>query len=136
MALLAGETDFERTVTMTTKPLTNRQIELLESYGFRRWTKYGKDRLYAKPTCGAFDVVFTYTRRGYVSCAYYDGESTSGCEGKRIRDATMFVDVKTGKFFNDCSSTDFSRFARKRVEELLASVAQDGSGAKEAMIDD
>ena len=36
--------------------LTDAQIEALENLGYKRWTKYGKDRLYAGEACIGLEI--------------------------------------------------------------------------------
>jgi ATP-dependent phosphoenolpyruvate carboxykinase len=62
--------------------ITDEQINALVQAGCKRWTKYGKDRLYIEPEFIGMDV--KYYNTGNVSTAYLNGEKISNSYAKKI----------------------------------------------------
>ena len=77
--------------------LTDEQIETLEKAGFRRWTKYGKDRLYASPA--AIGLELDYYKSGNISYATLNGEQTSNSYARKLLSYIdgLYIDVETSK---------------------------------------
>lgn len=81
--------------------LTEEQIKKLEGIGFNRWTKYGKDRLYASEE--AIGLSFEYYNTGNVSGALLEGERISNSKGVKIAASVCrsYIDAQTGKIFTE-----------------------------------
>lgn len=79
--------------------LTQEQIDKLTEVGFKRWQKGNLDRLYINAT--QLGLVCTYYNTGNISSAELNGERLSNSEGRRMKNAKTFIDVKTGSLFSD-----------------------------------
>lgn len=74
-------------------------IERLEGLGFRRWTKYGKDRMYVDSELLGFEC--EYYKTGNMKWASFKGESISNRAGLDYRCAKTYLDLNTMKFHSD-----------------------------------
>lgn len=101
------------TITTDTR-ITDEQIEALQGMGFRRWTKYGKDRLYANAE--AIGLELDYYKTGNISDAMLNGEQISNCKARKILSAIDggYIDILTGKI--SC----YSMSGREYIEDAIA----------------
>lgn len=101
------------TITTNTR-ITDKQIEALQNIGFRRWTKYGKDRLYANAE--AIGLELDYYNTGNISNAIMNGEQISNCQARKILSKIDggYIDVATGKVCCYCIS------GREYIEDAIA----------------
>lgn len=74
-------------------------IKRLETLGFRRWTKYGKDRMYIDPEYLGFECD-TY-KTGNISWAAFKGERISNNHAKDYRYAKTYLDLDSMKMHSD-----------------------------------
>jgi hypothetical protein len=81
--------------------LTDEQITKLENAGAKRWTKYGKDRLYIDADVIGLEV--ECYRSGSVRSAAWQGESISNSDASRIMMGRSYVDVATGDVVTKCT---------------------------------
>lgn len=79
--------------------LTEKRIAALEEKGFNRWTKGNYDRLYIN--AGALGLHCDYYKTGNISNAVFNGTSISNCEGRRMKAAKTYIDVKSGEVHSD-----------------------------------
>lgn len=71
-------------------------IAALENKGFSRWTRYGKDRLYADSKACGFDL--EYYGSGNLRRAELNGEPISNSRaGKMLARTKIYIDVPTGE---------------------------------------
>lgn len=75
--------------------MNQRQIEKLESMGYRRWQKGDMDRLYINPKDIGLEVEYYST--GNVRYAEFNGIHVSNSEARRIMGGKYYIDVKTAK---------------------------------------
>lgn len=75
--------------------LTDKQIAAYEAAGFKRWTNYGRDRLYIDIKMLGAEVEFYKT--GNVSDTKWQGEDVSNADGRRLLASKIFIDVATGE---------------------------------------
>lgn len=79
--------------------MTQAQLDALLALGAKRWTNYGKDRLYLRDALdGILGITATFYGSGNVSAAERNGEPMSNSEYKRIhgRLADAYIDMATG----------------------------------------
>lgn len=96
--------------------MTYEQIKSLESIGFRRWTKYGKDRLYA--TAEAVGLSCTYYGTGNISSASLNGERISNSHARAVSGYIdgVYVDIETSRIsYRDERGRDLVNDAIERV---------------------
>ena len=74
--------------------LNEKIIKKLESMGFKRWTNYGYDRLYASATAIGMRYK-TFKHSGRVSYATLNGEKLSNSLATAILNDKMFIDIYT-----------------------------------------
>lgn len=75
--------------------MNQKQIEKLESMGYRRWQKGEMDRLYINPKNIGLEV--EYYNTGNVRYAELNGVHISNAEARRIMGGKYYIDVKTAK---------------------------------------
>ena len=100
-----------------------RDIEKLEAAGAKRWSKYGKDRLYIDAKTLGLEL--SYYKTGNVSSAKWQGESVSNADGRRLGSSKVYVDVADGSLHvsTDYWSSDddaLDKVAKRFVEAALA----------------
>lgn len=81
--------------------MTEKIIAALEAKGFRRWTKGDYDRLYINvEDLGVLHC--TYSKSGWETACYFDGEKISNSEARRIKGKAEknWINVKTGEIFS------------------------------------
>ena len=81
------------------KETKEEMIARLEGLGFKRWTNYGKDRMYVNATKLGFEYD-TYNT-GNIKNAYWQGERVSNCEGRRYLAAKTYLDLDTMEIRSD-----------------------------------
>lgn len=102
-----------------TKGLTNEQIKALESKGFNRWTKYGKDRLYFDMVKAGFMEV-SYYKSGFISYSKLQGEEISHNFAGQLLGVKAWVDVQTGEL----QSKAYDDYCEKIVVDLAKKALQ------------
>lgn len=105
-----------------------REIEKLEAAGAKRWSKYGKDRLYIDAKVLGLEL--TYYKTGNVSSAKWQGESISNADGRRLNNTKVYVDVADGSLHvsTDYWSADddaLDKVAERFVEAALAETEEE-----------
>lgn len=98
--------------------LTTEQITVLESAGFKRWTKAGKDRLYANgKVAKTFGLEVDYYNSGSIRYAELDGDKISNAEAGRILTSVdgAYIDVLTSKLH---ASDRAMKFLKAGILEL------------------
>lgn len=75
--------------------MTENMIKVLESKGFKRWTKGDYDRLYANAE--DFGLYTETYNSGRIKYAELNGEEISNSSACRILSAKIYIDVKTGE---------------------------------------
>lgn len=97
--------------------MTDKMIEKFESAGFKRWTKYDKDRLYID----AEGLGLSYNRynTGNIAYAEWQGEKISNSHAREMMSCKMYVDVATGEAHYDGGSKYIEDAFNAKVEELL-----------------
>lgn len=107
-----------------------REIEKLEAAGAKRWTKYGKDRLYIDAKVLGLEL--DHYKTGNISHAKWQGESISNSDGYRLNGSKVYVDVADGSLHVDTSfydGFDESRELENVVKKFVAAaLADDGEG--------
>lgn len=98
--------------------LTEKQIELLEEKGFRRWLSGGTDRLYISPMAAGLKCA-CYTS-GRVRSATWRGEHITATKAKAIilDGQRSYIDLETGAIHSA------SPEMRERIAEMVE-IAQD-----------
>lgn len=82
---------------MTT--ITSSMIETMESRGFKRWTKAGKDRMYINAT--NLGLVYTTYKTGNISSARFGEDEISNAEARRMLSSKTYVDLVQGVIVSD-----------------------------------
>lgn len=82
---------------MTT--ITNNMIETMESRGFKRWQKAGKDRMYINAT--NLGLVYTTYKTGNISSARFGEDEISNAEARRMLSSKTYVDLVQGMIVSD-----------------------------------
>lgn len=80
---------------MLSDAVINKLIEL----GGNRWTKGSMDRIYFNPCM--LDVRFEYYDTGNIKRCYHKDCLCSNHQGRHIKAAKSYVDVKTGQAISD-----------------------------------
>ena len=65
--------------------------EKMESLGFKRWTKNGKDRFYINTEY--LGLKLEYYKSGNIQSAWLDGYSISNCQARRLLGNKNYVDL-------------------------------------------
>ena len=91
--------------------MTEQQIQSLMEKGFKRWAKGNLDRLYINAT--QLGLVLTYYKTGNIRSAAFNGDPISNSEGRRMKEAKTFIDVKTGCVYSDNNAL------KNAVQEML-----------------
>lgn len=68
------------------------KIAALEAKGFKRWSKYGKDRLYINAKT-LLNMEIHYYNSGAISFSEMDGESISHSEAGRLLGSKIWIDI-------------------------------------------
>lgn len=104
--------------------MSEKDIAKLLEAGGKRWSKYGKDRIYIDVETLGLEV--SYYNTGNVSNAAWQGEGISNADGRRLLGSKVYVDCADGSLH---VSTDFYIYdepmkletvAAKFVEDALA----------------
>lgn len=82
--------------------MTRERIEVLQSKGFRRWTKGAKDRLYINAS--DLGLVCTYYNTGNIRSAHLNGDSISNSRARKMKAAKTFIDLHTDILYSDDSA--------------------------------
>ena len=69
------------------------KIAALEAKGFKRWTKYGKDRLYINAE-KLLNLEIHYRKSGSISFSEMNGESISHSEAYRLIGSKIWIDLQ------------------------------------------
>ena len=95
--------------------ITDAQIEALEKLGYKRWTKYGKDRLYAAEACIGLEIEGQGRRIFYSAL---DGKEISHASAERLACgvSSAYIDIETGRFYG--FSDDAYELAVAKIEEI------------------
>lgn len=98
--------------------LTDEQITKLESAGFRRWTKHGKDRLYANAGAIGLELDF-YKSSGMISSSMLHGEPISHSQARKILDRIdgAYIDVTTGSIYAKKGGHEYIREAVEAIDD-------------------
>ena len=91
--------------------MTEQKIAEMLTNGFKRWTKGNLDRLYINAT--QLGLVLTYYKTGNIRSAEFNGDPISNSEGRRMKEAKTFIDVKTGNVYSDNNAL------KNAVQEML-----------------
>lgn len=75
-----------------TEMTDDEKIAALEAKGFRRWTKYGKDRMYINAT-KLLNLDIEYRKSGTICSSEMNGESISHGEAYRLLSAKIWLDI-------------------------------------------
>lgn len=94
--------------------LTEKRIAALEEKGFKRWTKGNYDRLYINAS--ELGLHCDYYKTGNISNAVFQGTSISNSEGRRMKTARTYIDIKTGEIHSD--NYTLEKAVKAIVEEL------------------
>lgn len=105
-----------------------KEIEKLEAAGAKRWSKYGKDRLYIDAKVLGLEL--DHYKTGNISHAKWQGESISNADGRRLANSKVYVDVADGSLHIDTDywSTDddaLDKVAERFVAAALAENEED-----------
>lgn len=102
-----------------------KDIEKLEAAGAKRWSKYGKDRLYIDAKVLGLEL--TYYKTGNISHAKWQGESISNADGRRLNASKVYVDVADGSLHVDTDywSTDDDALDKVAERFVAAALAED-----------
>lgn len=95
--------------------ITEEMIHSLEEKGFKRWQKGSMDRLYIN-ACNLGLTVERYNT-GNIKRAYFNGESVSNSEGRRMITAKTYIDVKSGRVYSDNDTLKRAVMALLGVED-------------------
>lgn len=117
--------------------MTEEDIKKLEAAGGKRWTKYGKDRIYIDATTLGLKV--DYYNTGNVRHAEWQGETVSNANGRRLLGSKVYVDCADGSlhvrtdYYNSIDEdANVENVAKKFVEDALKADEED---APEAGVD-
>lgn len=75
------------------------RVAEFEKMGFNRWTKGNMDRLYINAR--DLGLICDYYNTGNIRSAFFNGERISNSEGRRMRAAKTFIDIKTEMIYGD-----------------------------------
>lgn len=106
--------------------LTEDQISKLTAAGAKRWTKYGKDRLYIDAKVLGLEL--DCYRTGNISSARWQGAAVSNADGGRLSCSKVYVDVATGElsvYTSYTNSCDPNANVRDVAERFVAAVLAD-----------
>lgn len=104
------------------KKLTEKQIEILESKGFNRWTKYGKDRLYFDLEKAGLMKVSRY-KTGNISSAYYKGEKIANSQASRLLSVKVWLDLNENGRCYTSSNSENSEIVANEAKKICQEVA-------------
>lgn len=110
--------------------LTEDQISKLTAAGAKRWTKYGKDRLYIDAKVLGLEL--DCYRTGNISSARWQGAAVSNADGGRLSCSKVYVDVATGElsvYTSYTNSCDPDANVRDVAERFVAAALADGADA-------
>lgn len=96
--------------------MNQKQIEKLESTGYRRWQKGEMDRLYINPRELGLEIEYYST--GNVRHAEFNGLHISNAEARRIMGGKYYIDVITGKV-NVSGNADNADKIKAIMEKML-----------------
>lgn len=68
------------------------KIAALEAKGFKRWTKYGKDRLYINAKT-LLNLDIDYRKSGTICSSRMNGETISHAEAYRLLGSKIWLDI-------------------------------------------
>ena len=88
------------------------KIATLEAKGFKRWTKYGKDRLYINAE-KLLNLEIHYRKSGSISFSEMDGDSISHGEAYRLIGSKIWIDLQDN-FSKHISADEYE------AEEIIA----------------
>lgn len=105
--------------------MDEKDIAKLMAAGGKRWSKYGKDRIYFDATTLGLDV--SYYKTGSIDHAEWQGESISNADARRLLSSKVYVDCADGSLHVDTDFYDtynesmrLENVAAKFVEDALA----------------
>lgn len=79
--------------------INDKLIETLESKGFKRWTKVGKDRMYINAT--TLGLSYSSYNTGNIRSATFGGEEISNGKARRMLDSKTYIDLLQGVIVSD-----------------------------------
>lgn len=93
--------------------MKNTTIKNLEEMGFRRWTKYGHDRLYIDLE----DIGLSVDRykTGNISSAVWNDKLISNGEAAKMLKGTYYINAMTGEIVT-------SGYDRKYIDEIIETI--------------
>ena len=98
-----------------------KDIEKLEAAGAKRWSKYGKDRLYIDAKVLGLEL--TYYKTGSIRSAKWQGESISNADGRRLDNSKVYVDVADGSLHVSTDYWSADDDALDKVDERFVAAA-------------
>lgn len=126
MTEIDKERKFRMLNSISCSKMTDSQITALICLGFKRWQKYGKDRLYINPE--TLGVEFHYYNSGNISGCWIGEECVSNSEGRRIKGTKTYIDLTSNRICIDGPCRDeYREHAQERIEEMIADVVKGDS---------
>ena len=106
-------------------------IKALEKKGFKRWTNYGKDRLYID--LEELGLHCEYYKSGWESDCYLDGERISNCKAREIKKAAgkCYIDLQEGD-----TIVAGLRWVRERIADLVKEAEVEAEEAEPEITED
>ena len=98
--------------------MTEKMIEKLIENGARRWTKYGKDRLYFNAT-NVLNLEISYYNTGNVRTATLNGERISNSDARRYLDAKAYIDLTTDELHVSAKNEEIASTIEDAVNWLV-----------------
>ena len=95
---------------------TEEQIKAMEDKGFKRWTKYGKDRMYV--SAEQIGLKCCYYNSGNISGASFNGESISNREAHRMMATKTYIDLDDGSVVSN--REDFEKIVTAIADSITA----------------
>ena len=109
-----------------------KSIETLESMGFKRWTKYGKDRLYIDAKV-VFDMEIDYYNSGNIRDAKKAGEDISNSRARKLLNMKIYIDLADGSIHADHAWYEEDKAeAIEKVEAMIEDDEEETEEAEEA----
>lgn len=107
--------------------MSEKDIAKLLEAGGKRWSKYGKDRIYIDVETLGLEV--SYYKTGNVSNAAWQGEGISNADGRRLLGSKVYVDCADGSLH---VSTDFYIYDEPmKLENVAAKFVENALKADE-----
>ena len=110
--------------------MTNEMIEKLEEAGAKRWTKYGKDRLYIDVEL-VLDLDVDRYNTGNICKSLLDGEKISHARASRILGSKIYIDLTTDELVVAANSDE-----KEMIEEAAKKFVTDATAEEEETTED